>query len=141
MLALYTLKQFMTSFYATTYFYQNDQEFRCTWDLTATKEDLTIEETIHHLASMFQENYPETWNLDEEGDEDEDEDEDEHEDDEESDLHMHNTLHLHGLSPEEFARELVLRQEQSADRFGVTWEISTRWDEVDPDNWEHPSNT
>lgn len=115
----------MTSYYATTCFYQNETEFRCTWDLTATKENPTEEETIDHLAAMLSENDPDTWNLDEDEDEDE---------------VSQTTLNLHGLSPQEFARELVLNEDEAAQRFGVTWVISTRWEEVDPDNWEHPCN-
>lgn len=112
----------MNSYYATTRFYQNDTEFRCSWDLTATQGDPTEEETIEHLAAMLSDNYPETWNLDED------------------DQTFPSVLNLHGLSPKEFARKLVLNEEESQKRLGVTWEISTRWQEVDPDNWEHPCN-
>jgi len=127
----------MTSYYATTYFYQDDQEFRCAWDLTATKDNPTDEETISHLAAMLKENYPETWALDED---DEDEDEDEGEDEGEDEDSLPSTLNLFGLSPNEFAREIVLNEESAAERFGLTWTISTRWEEVDPDNWENPCN-
>lgn len=113
----------MTTFYATTRFYQNDQEFQCSWDLTATKQDPTAEETIQHLAAMLSENFPETWGFDEDEDE-----------------VTQTSLNLHGLSPKDFARQLVLNENESQQRFGVTWEISTRWEEVDPDNWEHPCN-
>ncbi len=120
----------MTSFYATTLFHQNDQEFRCTWDLTATKGNPSQEEIIHHLAAMLEENFPETWNLDEESD-DEDADED---------SQAQTTLNLHGVSPEDFARELVLNEAQAAEHFGTTWLISTKWEEVDSENWDHPCN-
>jgi hypothetical protein len=121
----------MTAYYAATYFQQNDQEFRCTWDLTATKDNPTDQETISHLAAMLEDNYPETWALEEDC-EDEDEDED--------DNSLPSTLNLFGLSPNEFAREIVLNEESAAERFGLSWTISTRWEEVDPDNWEHPCN-
>jgi len=103
-----------------TRFYQNDQEFQCSWDLNATKGSPSDEETIQHLAAMLSENFAETWNLDDDS--------------------YQSTLNLHGLSPEDFARELVLNEVESQERFGVTWQISTKWDEVDPDNWEHPCN-
>ena len=111
----------MTSYYATTRFYQNDQEFQCTWDLNATKCAPTDEETIQHLAAMLSENFADTWNLDE-------------------DESPQYTLNLHGLSPKDFACELVLNEVESQARFGVNWEISTQWDAVDPDNYEHPCN-
>lgn len=118
----------MTSFYCTTYFYQNDEEFRCTWDLTATKEEPTTEETINHLAAILSENYPDTWNTDEDECEGED------------DYSSSSVLNLHSLSPEDFAKELVMKENESKNHLGVTWEICTRWEEVDPDNWEHPCN-
>jgi hypothetical protein len=121
----------MTTYYASTYFYQNDQEFQVDWDLTATKDDPTEEETISHLAAILEENWEETWGLEDDGDEDED-------DDEEGSLPS--TLNLFGLSPKEFARQLVLNTQEAEERFGVTWTISTRWEEVDSDNWEHPCN-
>jgi len=114
----------MTTYYATTRFYQNDQEFLCSWDLNATKNAPTDEETIQHLAKILTENDAETWNLDE--------------DNEDEDYPL--TLDLHGLSPKDFALELVLNEKESQDHLGVFWEISTKWDEVDPDNWEHPCN-
>jgi hypothetical protein len=116
----------MTSFYCNTRFYQNEIEYCCSWDLTATKGDPTEEETIEHLAAILSENDPATWNLEEDEDED--------------DYPSTPILNLHGLSPENFARELVLNEKESQNRFGVTWEIWTRWEEVDPDNWEHPCN-
>lgn len=74
---------------------------------------------------MLHENDPDTWSLDE--------DEDEY-------GSLPTTLNLFGLSPEDFARQLVYHSEEANQRFGVSWEISTKWDEVDPDNWEHPCN-
>jgi hypothetical protein len=116
----------MTTFYAATYFHQNTQEFRCTWDLTATKEDPREDETIRHLAAMLEENDPETWALD---------------DDEEDDDHsLPCRIDLFGLSPIEFASEIVKNEKSAAERFGLTWTISTCWEEVDPDNWDHPCN-
>ena len=112
----------MTAFYATTYLYQNDQEFRCTWDLNVTKHDPSADETIQHLAAMLSENFAGTWNLDEDNET------------------CQFALDLHGLSPEEFSRELVLNEVESRERFGVTWEISTQWEAVDPSNYEHPCN-
>ena len=122
----------MTSYYCTTCFYQNDIEFRCSWDLSATKGEPTSEETINHLAAMLDENYPETWNLLEE-----DEEDDEEQDQEDSAL---TTLNLYGLSPQEFAQELVLHEKRAEERYGVTWVVSTNWEEADPDYWEHPCN-
>jgi len=110
----------MTAYYATTRFYQNNQEFQCSWDLTATKQDPTAEETIEHLSAILSENHAETWNLDD-------------------DDSCQSTLNLHGLSPEDFARELVQNEVESQKRFGVNWEISTKWDEVDSD-FDHPCN-
>lgn len=117
----------MTAYYASTYFYQNDQEFQVDWDLTATKDAPTEEETIAHLAAILEENWEETWGL--EDDEDEDEEDS-----------LPSTLNLFGLTATRFARELVLNPEAAEERFGLTWTISTRWEEVDPDNWEHPCN-
>jgi len=114
----------MTTYYATTRFYQNDQEFLCSWDLNATKDAPTDEETIQHLTKILTENDAETWNLDEDNE----------------DENYPLTLDLHGLSPKDFALELVLNEKESQDHLGVFWEISTKWDEVDPDNWEHPFN-
>ena len=108
----------MTTYYATTYLYQNDQEFQCTWDLTATKENPTNEETISHLAAMLSENCEDTWNSFDDA----------------------LLVDLCGLSPLEFAQEIVLNEKSASERFGLTWTISTRWEEVDPDNWEHPCN-
>lgn len=116
----------MTAYYATTRFYQNDQEFQCCWDLTATKGDPTAEETIEHLSAMLDENFPETWGFDE--------------DEEDEDEVSQTTLNLHGLSPQDFARALVLNEKDAEALYGVTWVISTLWKEVDPDNWEHPCN-
>jgi hypothetical protein len=115
----------MTTFYATTRFFQNDQQFECTWDLNVTKEDPSEKETITHLASILKENmdHEATWGLEE---------------DDSSCLPL--AIDLHGLSPEEFARELVMNTQEAEQNLGVTWEISTRWEEVDPDNWEHPCN-
>jgi len=122
----------MTIFYATTRFFQDDQEFECTWDLNATKENPTEEETIRHFAEMFEENFPETWNLDEvENDEDNEEEED-------NDDSTPTSLNLFGLSPYDFATELVLHETESKSRFGITWAVSTRWEQVDADCWEHP---
>ena len=112
----------MTAYYATTRFYQNDQEFQCSWDLNATKGAPTDEETIQHLAAMLSENYPDTWDLDEDDDS------------------SQTILDLHGLSPQDFARALVLNEKDAVALYGVTWVISTLWKEVDPDNWEHPCN-
>lgn len=112
----------MTAFYATTYFYQNNQEFRCTWDLYATKHDPSADETIQHLTAMLSENFADTWNLDEDNDS------------------YQFALDLHGLSPEEFSRELVLNEVESQGRFGVTWKITTEWEAVDSENYEHPCN-
>ena len=109
----------MTAYYATTRFYQNVQEFECTWDLSATPESPSKEEAITHLSIILEENYAEIWGRDEE---------------------EIQALDLHGLSPVELARELVLNEKESTNRYGVTWEISTRWEETDPDNWEHPGN-
>lgn len=119
----------MTSYYCTTYLYQNGVEFRCSWDITATKEDPTSEETINHLAAMLDENHPETWNL-----------VDDCEDDEDAGDSEPTTINLNGLSPQEFARELVLNERQAEERYGVTWVISTNWVEAIPDCWEHPCN-
>jgi len=116
----------MTVYYSTTRFYQNDQEFQCSWDLNATKGAPSDEETIQHLAAMLSENFAETWNLDE--------------DDEYADQPSQTTLNLHGLSPQDFARVLVLNEKDAESLYGVTWVISTLWKEVDPDNWEHPCN-
>ena len=126
----------MTSYYTTTYFCQDDQEFRVSWDLTATKDNPTDEETIAHLTRILEENEPDTWGFEYEEDEDDEDDDDEDEDD----TSLPSTLNLFGLSPKEFAREIVLNKESAAERFGVTWTISTRWEEVNPDNWEHPCN-
>jgi hypothetical protein len=125
----------MTTYYATTRFYQNGVEFQCSFDLNvASNWNPTDEETISHLASILNENVPETWGFDDEDECDEDcDDEDEDED-------AQATLDLQGISPEQFARELVLSEEQSAERYGVTWAISTNWDVVDAENWEHPCN-
>ena len=120
----------MIAYYAATYFYQNDQEFRCTWDLVATKDHPTEEETICHLASMLEENCPDTWSLHEDEDEDEDED---------SDL-LPKRIDLYGLSPQEFARHLVLNIDDAEERFGATWMISTLWVEVSPSNEYFPCN-
>jgi hypothetical protein len=124
-MSTYIFSKTMSVYYAATYFHQNDQEFRCTWDLTATKENPTDDETIRHLAAMLEENDPETWALDE--------------DDEDDALPCR--IDLFGLSPLEFAREIVLNEKSAAQRFGLTWTISTRWEEVDPDNWDHPCNS
>lgn len=114
----------MTSYYATTRLYQSDQEFSCSWDLTATKGNPTNEETIQHLAAMLSENFPETWSLDEEEIEDDS---------------APTTLNLHELCPDAFARQLVLNEQEAEELYGVTWEISTNWEEADPECWEHPS--
>ena len=110
----------MIPYYAATYFYQNDQEFRCTWDLVATKDHPTEEETICHLASMLEENCPDTWALLEDEDED-------------SDL-LPKRIDLYGLSPQEFARQLVLNIDDAEERFVTTWTISTQLIEVSPSN-------
>ena len=122
----------MIAYYATTRFYQDDQEFECTWDLNATKENPTAEETIRHFAAIFEENFPETWNLDEV--------EEDGDNEEEEDNSTPTPLNLYGLSPEDFARELVLNETESKTRYGITWAISTRWEQVDTDCWEHPCN-
>ena len=84
---------------------------------------------------------PETWGFDDEDECDEDEfDEDCDDEDEDEDEDAQATLDLQGISPEQFARELVLSEEQSAERYGVTWAISTNWAVVDAENWEHPCN-
>lgn len=111
----------MTSYYAMTCIYQHDTEFRCSWNLTATKANPTAEEAIDHLEAIFHENVSDTWNLDD-------------------DISSQATLNLHGLSPEDFARELVLNEKQSKIRYGVDWVIQTNWEEVDLDNWDHPCN-
>lgn len=117
----------MTSYYCTTYFNQNDVEFRCTWDLTATKEEPTSEEIIHHLAAMLGENHSETWNL--------------HEEEEDEDCKpSHFTVDLYGLTPEDFAKELVLNEREAEQNFGLTYIISTRWQEVCDEAYEHPCN-
>ena len=131
----------MTTYYATTRFYQNGVEFQCSFDFNvASNVNPTDEEIISHLASILNENVPETWGFDDEDECDEDcEDEDEDEDDDEAEF-TQATLDLQGISPEQFARELVLSEEQSAERYGVTWAISTNWAVVDAENWEHPCN-
>ena len=130
----------MTTYYATTRFYQNGVEFQCSFDLNvASNGNPTDEETISHLASILNENVPETWGVDDEDECDEDEC-DEDCDDEDEDEDAQATLDLQGISPEQFARELVLSEEQSAERYGVTWAISTNWAVVDAENWEHPCN-
>ena len=109
----------MTVYYSTTRFYQNDETFECNWDLNATPESPSNEEAIAHLSAILEENYAETWGRDEE---------------------EIQALDLNGLSPFELASELVLNEKKSANLYGVTWEISTRWEEAEPDNWEHPGN-
>jgi len=110
----------MTTFYAATRFCQDGNEFKCTWDLSATKGCPTDDDTINHLTSILEENCEDTWGRDEDEEVQE--------------------LNLYGLSPEAFARELVLNEAKSAESFGTTWEISTKWVEVDAENWEHPCN-
>ena len=108
----------MNTFYATTRFYQEGKEYRCLWDLDATINAPTDDETIRHLSWILGESWKETWENDTEVQE----------------------INLFGLSPEACARELVLNESQSAESFGTTWEICTKWEEVDAENWEHPCN-
>ena len=110
----------MTAYYAMTYLYQNDVEYRCSWDLCCDiKGEPTDEELIAHLWDMLSENYESTWNTFDD------------------DL----VVNLHGLSPKEFARELVLNFESAQERGLVSdYEINTNWDEVGDGDYDHPCN-
>jgi hypothetical protein len=109
----------MTNYYAKTEFFQNSEEFVCSWDLEATKNYPTVEETITHLSYILQENNPGTWEREEE---------------------EIQVLDLHGFTPDEFARMLVLEEEEVATLYATTWIVNTKWAEVDDENWEHPCN-
>ena len=109
----------MTNYYAKTEFSQNAEEFVCSWDLEATKNYPTVEETIAHLSYILQENTPGTWEREEE---------------------EIQVLDLHGFTPDEFARMLVLEEEVVATLYATTWIVITKWAEVDDENWEHPCN-
>ena len=110
----------MTQFYSITRFFQNGEEFQCSWDLSvAIKEQPTDQEAMTHLSSILQENWAETWGR------------------EDADSPI---LDLQSLSPIDFARKLVLSPEESGTLLKTTWEISTNWDEVETANYEHPSN-
>ena len=110
----------MTTYYAMTYIYQNDVEFRCSWDPDCDcKENPTDEELICHLSEMLSENCESTWNTFDD------------------DL----IVDLHGLTPDQFAHELILNYENALERGLISdYEINTRWDEVDYRDYDHPCN-
>ena len=109
----------MTNYYAMTYIYQDDVEFRCSWDLGCESVgDPTDDELIAHLHQMLSENCEDTWNT----------------------FDDELVVDLRGLSTEHFARQLVLNNEDACKHLVTSWEFCTNWDEVDPDDYDHPCN-
>ena len=107
----------MTNYYAMTYIYQDDVEFRCSWDLGCESQGHpTDDELIAHLAQMLSENYEDTWNT----------------------FDDELVVNLRGLSPDDFARELVLNYENAVKDLVNSWEFCTNWVVVDPDDYDHP---
>ena len=109
----------MTNYYAMTYIYQDDVEFRCSWDLGCESVgDPTDDELIAHLDQMLRENCEDTWNT----------------------FDDELVVDLRGLSTEHFARQLVLNNQDACKHLVTSWEFCTNWDEVDPDDYDHPCN-
>ena len=84
----------MTNYTSETFFYQNDEEFRCGWDIP---ENLNAEGMIQFLAEILS---------------DEDAFEDEN----------YEEFDFYGLTPDEFARKLVENKEEMKE-LGTEWSI------------------
>ena len=104
----------MTSYYATTYVYQNNIEYECTHDFTGDADETSA---VNHLTAILQcpadafDGYGDAMP----------------------------ELHMLGFKPTELAEALVY-QEEKMKELGITWVISTKFEEADEDNWCHPRN-
>ena len=59
---------------------------------------------------------------------------------EEQDFDNELEVNLFGLTPEEFAKELVLKEKECVEKYGTIWSIDTEFEEADQVDWEHPCN-
>ena len=103
------------TFYATTRIFQGDSEFVCSWDFSGEAD---LVSAINHLTCLLEEASDAFQEQYEEGEE----------------------INLHGMSAREFATFLVTEELIAEVDCETTWEISTNFQEVDADNWEHPGN-
>ncbi len=52
-------------------------------------------------------------------------------------------VNLFGFTSEEFAKELVFKEQECSEKYGTTWELNTNFEQAQTDpngNWEHPGN-
>lgn len=102
-------------FYATTRIFQGDTEFENTWDFSGKADKASA---ICHLSMLLEDASLDAF-------------EQAYEDGEE--------INFYGMSPKEFATFLVENEGVAKEKFATTWEINTRFQEVDAE-WEHPCN-
>ena len=103
-----------TSFYAKTTITQDGEDFVSTQDYACEVAGRpTDEETIRHIIEGIVEGLFENDDV---------------------------PLNLHDLKPYDFAYELVKNEKFYAEKMNTSWELSTKWEKSDTENWEHPTN-